>query len=271
MSCLELGEGLVDGVVDASRGALGVDVGAAARLLDHAVDDAQRQKLRGRRPQRLGGLRGELGVAPQDGGAALGRDHRVGRVLLHEDAVGDGEGEGSARAALADQRGHDRHAQAGHGQHGLGDGARLPALFGGHARIGPRRVDEGEHGQAVAFGQGEQPLGLAVALGLGHPEAVLGLLVERAALLVADHDHGAPVEPAQPADHGPVVGPQAVALELLETVDQELDVLAGARTVLVARDLDGQPGIVAAALMPAALQETLESLRLLREVHSRDS
>jgi len=100
---------------------------------------------------------------------------------------------------------------------------------------------------------------------------VLGLLVERAALLVADHDHGAAVEPAQTADHGPVVGPQAIALELLEALDQLFDVLPGARPVLVARDLDGQPGVVAAALMAPALQETLEPFRFLRQVHARDS
>ena len=158
-----------------------------------------------------------------------------------------------------------------HGEHGLGDGARLAALFGRYARIGSRRVDEGEHGQAVAFGQGEQALGLAIALGLGHAEVVARLLVEGATFLLAHDDDGAPVEPAQAADHGAVVGPQAVALELLEVVDERSDVLAAARPVFVARDLDGQPGIVAATLMPAALQQALEPLRFLREVHSRDS
>ena len=47
----------------------------------------------------------------------------------------------------------DGHGEARHPEHGLGDGARLPALFGRHARVRARRVDEGEHGQAVALGQ----------------------------------------------------------------------------------------------------------------------
>ena len=187
-------------------------VGAAARLRDDALHHAELEQVRGRRLERLGGLRREGRVAPQDRGAALGRDHRVGGVLLHEHPVGDGEGEGSARAALADDGGDDRHAEARHLEHGLRDGARLAALLGRHARVRARRVDERQHRQAVPLGEREQPLRLAVALGLGHAPAVVLLLVERPALLVADDEHGAALEPAEAADDGGVVGAQAVAL-----------------------------------------------------------
>ena len=130
----------------------------------------------------------------------------------------------------------------------LGDGARLAALLGGDARVRAGRVDEREHRQAVPLGEREQPLRLAVALRPRHAEVVLRLLVERAALLVADDEHGAAAEPAEPADDGRVVGAQAVALELLEAVDQIADVVARARPVLVARDLDRDPGVMATAL-----------------------
>jgi len=62
-----------------------------------------------------------------------------------------------------------------------------------------------------------------------------------------------------------------VAAQFLEPVDQQVDVLARARAVLVAGDLDGQPGVVAARLMAPALQEPLEPLHLLRQVHAGDS
>ena len=55
-----------------------------------------------------------LRVAPQDGRAALGRDDRVERVLLHEHPVGERDRDGAARPALADHAADDRDRQARH-------------------------------------------------------------------------------------------------------------------------------------------------------------
>jgi len=54
--------------------------------------------------QRLRGLGSARAVTPEDRRAALRRDHRVRRVLHHEDAVGDAERERPAGSALADHR-----------------------------------------------------------------------------------------------------------------------------------------------------------------------
>ena len=76
---------------------------APPRRLGHdAVDDAEGEEILRGQPQRLGGLLHLVGVLPEDRGAALGRDHRIDRVLQHRDAVGRGEGHRAAGAALAD-------------------------------------------------------------------------------------------------------------------------------------------------------------------------
>ena len=118
----------------------------------------------------------------------------------------------------------------------------------------------------MALGELEQALGLAVALGLGHAPAVQLLFVERPALLVPDDEHGAAVEPAEPADDRGVVGPQPVALELLEAVDEVPDVVTRARPVLVPRDLYRDPGVMPPALVLKALQPRLQPLDLFRQM-----
>ena len=119
-----------------------VALGAAARLGDDAVDDAEGEQILGGQAQRLGRLLHLLGVLPQDRGAALGRDHRVDRMLEHGDAVGGGEGDRAARAALADDDRDDRHADLqallGRARDRLG----LAALLGALAGIGAGGVDE---------------------------------------------------------------------------------------------------------------------------------
>ena len=111
--------------------------------------------MRGRRTQRLGRLRSKSGVAPEDRGTALGADHRVGGILLHEHPVGHGKGQRAAGAAFADDRSDDRYRETRHRQHRLGDGPRLTTLLGSHAGVGARRVDKGQHRQIEALGQGE--------------------------------------------------------------------------------------------------------------------
>ena len=83
-----------------------------ARLRDDPVDHAELEAVRGIGLEGGGGLPRLAGVAPQDRGAALRRDHRVDRVLLHQHAVGERDRDRAARAALADHARHDRHLAA---------------------------------------------------------------------------------------------------------------------------------------------------------------
>ena len=88
---VELGD---DGLLEAGRGGRRVVLGPALRLLDDQIDDAQGDLVHGRHLHRRRGRRRLVGVAPQDRGAALGRDDRVDRVLEGDDHVADGDREG---------------------------------------------------------------------------------------------------------------------------------------------------------------------------------
>src|SRR6516164_8053855 len=83
----ELGERAFEGVSQALDDADPVAVGAAQRLDHDLVDDAQLQQILRRQLQRLGRVLGHLGAAPQDGRAALRRDHRIDGMLQHQDAI----------------------------------------------------------------------------------------------------------------------------------------------------------------------------------------
>src|SRR2546430_374696 len=77
---------------------------------------------------------------PQDRGAALGRDDRVGRILEREHDVADAERQRAARAAFAEHHDDDRRREPRHELDARGDRFRLPALLGLGTRIGARRV-----------------------------------------------------------------------------------------------------------------------------------
>ena len=77
--------------------------------------------------------------------------------MQHQHEVAHGDGERAARAALADDRGDDRRAQARHLEKIAPDRLRLAALLGIDARIGTGRIDEREHRQRKLLGELHQP------------------------------------------------------------------------------------------------------------------
>src|SRR3546814_577395 len=98
----QLAQTLLKLVADRGGSLLATAMGAAQRLRNDVVDDTEAQQVLGRQAQSLGRLLRLLAGAPENRGAAFWRDHRVDRVLQHVDAVGGGQGDGAAGAALAD-------------------------------------------------------------------------------------------------------------------------------------------------------------------------
>ena len=82
------------------------------------------------------------GVAPQDRGRALRRDHAVDRVLQHQHAVGGRDRDGAARAAFAEDHRDVRHAEIEAGLGRARDRFGLAALLGVDAGIGAGGVDQ---------------------------------------------------------------------------------------------------------------------------------
>ena len=89
--------------------------------------------------ERGGGLPRLARVAPEDRGAALGRDHRVDRVLLHQHAVGERDRDRAAGAALADDARDRRHARAAPSAPASGR-SRRPGRAARRPRPGRRRA-----------------------------------------------------------------------------------------------------------------------------------
>ena len=126
------------------------------RLGDDSLDHAEVEAMGGVEPERGGRLLRLRGIAPEDRSTPLGRDHRVDRVLLHQDTVCDGDRNRATRAAFADHDGDSGYAKAQH--HGLRsrDCATLPVLLGRDPREGSWRVDESDQREPVPLG--ENPL-----------------------------------------------------------------------------------------------------------------
>ena len=112
----------------------GVTVGAAERLANDFVDQAEFAQSRRRDTH---GLRRGLGLVrtlPQDARAAFRRNHAVDAVLEHDHPVADPDGQGTAGAALADHDADDWRLQARHLEEVPGDGLALAPLLGADAR-----------------------------------------------------------------------------------------------------------------------------------------
>src|SRR5947207_3036670 len=170
-----------------------IGVGAARRLAYERVGDAGFEEVGS------GELHGDgrpLGLArapPQDRGAALRRNHGVGRVLEREHDIAHAECERAARAALAEHDDHDRHAEAGHELDARSDRLRLPSLLGLRSRIRARCIHQSYKRQMKFLREAVEPHRLAVPLWVGHPEVALDVLLGRRTLLLADDHHRPPV------------------------------------------------------------------------------
>src|SRR5256884_1465086 len=84
---------------------------APQRLLDDFVDEAELVQAVGGEIQRVGGPFLFVLALPEDRGAALGRDHRIGAVLEHQQAVAHPDAARGARSALPRHHPDDGNAQ----------------------------------------------------------------------------------------------------------------------------------------------------------------
>src|SRR5579859_750307 len=156
----------------AQRGGRGVGVGvrAARRLGDDLVDHPQVHLVLGGELEGVGGALALARVLPEDGGAALRRDHGIDRILEHEHAVGEADGQRAARASLADHGGDRGRAQGGHLNQVGRDGRGLAALLGAEPRMRAGDVDQRDHRRAEFLGELHQAQRLAIPLGVRHAE-----------------------------------------------------------------------------------------------------
>jgi len=92
-------------------GGLWIGMGAADGLGNNAVDHFQLKQILRRDLHRRGGIGGLFRFVPENRRAAFRRDHRIDRVLQHEDLVGGSDGDRAARSAFADDGGDERRAQ----------------------------------------------------------------------------------------------------------------------------------------------------------------
>ena len=210
-------------------------MGAAGRLGEDAVDDAEFQHVLGGDLHAVGGFLRLGAVAPEDRGGGFRRDHAVDRVLEHQHLVGGGDRDRAARHALAgDDRnvGHaKRQARIGRARDRLG----LSPLLRADAGIGAGGIHDRQHGNAEAIGHLHQPHRLAIAFGARHAEIVLDAALGRVALFLAHHADGLALEAAEAADQRFVLAELAVAGERREFRDQRVDEIGKMRALRMPR------------------------------------
>src|ERR1700730_7822417 len=237
----ELPERIAKSRPEIRRGLLPVPMCAAHRLRHDAVDDAQALQLRRRDTHELRRFRRLRGLAPQDGRTAFGRDDGVDAVLEHEDPAAHPDGKRAPAPALPRDHADDGRGEPRHLAKVARDGFGLAPLLRPQAGIGAGSVDEGQDGLPELRPELHEAQGLAIAFRVRHAEVPRDVLAGVAALLVAEGDHGLPLEAAEPAHDGLVVAEDAIAVELDEVVEEEAEEVEGVRTLRVTGELRALP------------------------------
>ena len=131
-------------------------------------------------------------------------------MFKHQDAVCGGNGNGAARATLAndDRDNRDIESEAAIGR--ARDGFGLATFFRANAGICARRVNQGDHRQVEFLGHFHKPHGLAIAFRHGHAKVVLDAALGVGALFMADDHDGAAAEFTHATDNGFVVAKIAI-------------------------------------------------------------
>ena len=114
-------------------------------------------------------------------------------------------------------------ADLAHGHQVLGDDRGLASLFGGDSRIGPGRVDERDDRQAELARELHLLQRLAIAFGMGAAEVAGLALGQVFPLLMADEHDLEIVEVGEARDDRLVVAEGAVAVQLEELLEDQID------------------------------------------------
>lgn len=234
---------LDDPLPEVLGGFLRVAVGSAEGLLDDGVDDAEALVFSSSEVEGLGGGVVVLlvGLFPEDRRAALGADDGVPGVFEHGDAICDGDAEGSAGAALADDDAHDGGLEACHFAEIDCDGLGLASLLGTDAGVGARGVNESDDGESKLGGELHFEECLAVALGVCAAEVAGEFFLRVAPLVMADDEALDGADASESGDDGGVFAEASIAVEFTEVLADHGDVVAGLRSSGVAGDADGVP------------------------------
>ena len=239
---LELREIFQQRRLDRGGDGLGIAMRATDGLGQHFVDELELEQAIGGEVHRVRRHFFLVGALPENGRAAFRRNHRVGGELQHQQPVANANGQRATRTTLADHAADDGNAHDGHLEQVARDRFGLVALFGAHARIGARRVDESDERQAKSFGEAHEAQRLAITLGLGHAVVAAHALLGVAALLVADEHDGRVIEARGPADDGEIVAIHAVAMQLVEVLEDEPGVVERVGALRMPRELGDLPG-----------------------------
>ena len=121
--------------------------------------------------------------------------------------------------------------QTRHHQQIAGNGFALAAFLGTHARVGARRVDEGEQRQAKLLGHAHQAQCLAVALRARHAVVASDALFGVPALLMPQHHDRLSFQPGQPPHERRIVRVHPIPVQLQEVREASPGCSPGCRGV----------------------------------------
>ena len=195
-------------------------------------------KVAGSQLHDLAGLLVTACVLPEDRREALRAQDRVHGVFEHEDLIGDGNRERSTGVTLTGDDRDDRHMQAAHGCEIPCDGLPLSVLLCLHARIGTRRIDEGDDRTAELLGLLHEAECLTIALRTRHTEIEADVLFHRATLAVTEDGHRHTLVTGDAAIDGRILIIEMIPLLLEEVGEEMLDEIVDVRALRMTGQID---------------------------------
>ena len=159
------------------------------------------------------------------------------------DTVPNTDSQRSSRTPLTNYNTNNRYFQRSHQEHAFGNHLRLPAFFSADPRIGSRRVNEANHGQAVLRRQSHFPHRFAISFGMSATKVAGLFLGERFPFLVTDNKDFMTINFRKSGEHGGVITKSLVAMEFDKFIKNKPQVVTRFWSVWMSRNFDGLPWV----------------------------
>ena len=157
--------------------------------------------------------------------------------------VADPQSQSPARAPFSDDDTNDGNRKPRHVAQIHGDRVRLAPLFSTDSRIGPRRINQADDGDAKLRRQFHLQQSLAIPFGMSTAVVALCAFFERPAFVLPDQQNFLIVEFRETRDNRPVVAERSIPVKLNKFVADQFDVIPGLRPFLMPGDQNRLPRV----------------------------
>src|SRR3984893_6832756 len=192
--------------------------------------------------QRLRRLWRMTSVFPQYRCASFRTNYGIIGVFQHEHAIRNSNTQRATGTSFTNDSCYNLSSQDHHFTQINRYGLRNVPLFGTYSRVGPRQINERDHGKNKFFRKPHEAKGLSISLGMPTPKIAANVFLRISSFLMR-HNHTAKLaDCSEPAGHRLIVTKKAISMKLQKTRECSFEIIESKGARSVASNLNSLPG-----------------------------